>query len=90
MFTANEARELSGPIAEEFIQSIEKRIKEAAAKGDREVVIRTKPFCDWLYKESDLKGETKKAVKMLRDAGYTVQLYYSEGQFVDIGLWIRW
>ena len=90
MISAKEARELSGPKCEEYLVYLEQKIKAAATKGERDVIIREKPYCDWMYKESDLKGEPIKVIKELRNLGYTARLFYQENQFVDMGLWIQW
>jgi len=90
MITAKEARDLAGPTWQEYLQFIEARIKEAAKNKKREVLIRENPYASWLYKESDLSDEPKKAVKELRALGFEVSLYYQENQFVDIALWIKW
>ena len=90
MITAQEARELSGPSAQEYLEFIEQRIRKAAENKALETVIRERPYCDWLYSEKDLPSEPRKALEALRENGFSVTLYYYEGQFVDIGLRISW
>ena len=90
MITAAEARELSGPGAEDYVAAIEKYIRREAANKLHEVLIRDEPYAYWLYHEDKLSAEPKKALKMLRDAGFTVSLYYRESQFADIALHIQW
>ncbi|OGT88586.1 MAG: hypothetical protein A2286_02690 [Gammaproteobacteria bacterium RIFOXYA12_FULL_61_12] len=90
MLTAAEARELSGPLAEEYLAVIEAKIREAAEKKEREVIFRDKPYCDWLYSPVDMTPEAKKTVEALREAGYLVDLYYRETQFVDMALRVKW
>ena len=90
MITAQEARELSGPTAEDYLVEIDKCIQNAANKQERSVIMRSEPYARWLYNESKLSAEPKLAIKKLRDAGFTVSLYYAEYQFVDMGLQIQW
>jgi len=90
MITAKQAKDLSGPKAIDYLNFIGIKIKESASKGNHEVIIRQQPYCDWLYKENDLSGEPKIAIKELRTNGFEVKLFYQENQFVDIGLWIKW
>jgi hypothetical protein len=91
MITAQQAREISGPDAQVYLDFIEKKIKEAAEKKKFEVIISENPYARWLYSERDLSDQPKKAIKILRDNGFKVDLYYSEGsQFVDMGLRINW
>jgi hypothetical protein len=90
LLTASMARELAGPDFEDYLETINEHITKAATDKKFEVIIRQAPFRDWLYKESDLQGEGRKAVAALRQAGYKVELFYQENQFVDIGLCIKW
>ena len=90
MITAAEARELAGPTAEEYLKEIEVFIRDAATKKQRSITIRKNPYSGWLYNEKDTPPEAKIAIQQLRDAGYSVSLYYMELQFVDIGLEISW
>ena len=81
---------MAGPIAEEYLKEIEVFIRDAATKKQRSVTIQKNPYASWLYSEKDMSPEAKIAVKKLRDAGYSVSLYYVELQFVDMGLEISW
>ncbi|MHB1630650.1 MAG: hypothetical protein ACYCQL_00335 [Acidithiobacillus sp.] len=90
MMTATEARELAGPNADEYLKEIEVYIREAATRKERSVIIRKNPYASWLYDERDMSPEARIAVNKLREAGYTVLLYYVELQFVDMGLEIEW
>lgn len=90
MITAEQAAEMAGPKAEEYLEFIEKKIIEAAEKQNREVVIRDNPYCNWLYGSEPNRDEVKKALKILSDNGFKVSLHYQENQFVDIGLAIGW
>ncbi len=90
MITAKEASELSGPSVKDYTAEIEKHIKAAAGKKEKQCIIREKPFADWLYHEKECSPAAKGALKVLRDNGFELDLYYVEGQFVDIGLRIKW
>lgn len=91
MITAAQARELSGPGAEEYLAELDKLIRNAATAKLREVYVRTDPYAGWLYDERKLDAEPKKALKALRDAGFNVSFYYSDGsQFTDMALVIKW
>ena len=91
MITAKQAAEMVGPKAEEYLEFIEKKIVEAAEKQNREVIIRDKPYCNWLYSDSaSSPDEVKKALKIMKDNGFKLSLYYVENQFVDYGLKIEW
>lgn len=90
MLSAKEARELSGPSADDYLVEIEKLIKAAAVDKKREVLIRSEPYAYWLYRREDLGEEPRKAIEALKKAGYTVDFHYQENQFVDMALVIRW
>ena len=90
MLTAAEARELSGPTADEYLKEIEVFIRKAATEKQRSVIIRKNPYASWLYDEKDTPAEARIAIKKLQEAGYIVSLYYVELQFVDMGLEIAW
>ena len=90
MINVEEARKLSGMTADEYLESLEKLIREAAAKGKREIYVRATPYADWLYSEGNLKPEERKTLETLRENGFSVSLYYHCGQFVDMALIISW
>lgn len=90
MIKASKAAELAGPSADDYLEFIEKKIIEAATNKKREVIIRDNPYCGWLYGSAGNQSEVLKAIKILKDSGYTLDLYYVESQFVDMGLKITW
>ena len=91
MITAEQAAEMAGPKAEEYLEFIEKKIIDAAKNQIRGIIIRDNPYCNWLYGSSKSNpGEVRKALKALSDNGFKVSLHYQENQFVDIGLKIEW
>ncbi|MFB5708217.1 hypothetical protein [Acinetobacter radioresistens] len=91
MITAEQAAEMAGPKAEEYLEFIEKKIIDAAKDQNREIIIRDNPYCNWLYGSSKSNpDEVRKALKALSDNGFKVGLHYQENQFVDIGLKIEW
>ena len=91
MITAEQAAEMAGPKAEEYLEFIEKKIIDAAKNQNREIIIRDNPYSNWLYGSGKSNpDEVKKALKVLSDNGFKVSLHYQENQFVDIGLVIEW
>jgi len=90
MITAEEARKLSGMTADEYLESLEALIREAAAKGRREIYVRVSPYADWLYDEKKLNPQERKTLETLRENGFRVSLYYNCGPFVDLALVISW
>lgn len=89
MMKASEARVISGPTAEEYAEDIEKYIRDAAEKKQRMVIIRSEPYAYWLYYKEQPQ-QVLDALKILKDSGYKVSLFYEERQFVDMGLQIEW
>jgi predicted ABC-type ATPase len=90
IITAHEARELAVPTPEEYLRILDDKIREAAARKERCVIIRDNPFASWLYDEKTLSKDAKSVLSELKAAGYTVSLHYLELQFVDMGLEIAW
>lgn len=94
MISAKEVYDMSAPNLDKYKAFIEKRIREAVNVGKLKVEIREDPYNMWLYDESKLPEKDKDAarvVKELRDLGYKVWQYYSDGsQFVDVALVISW
>lgn len=94
MISAKEAYEMSCPNLEKYRAFIDLRIRGAVGVGKLKVEIREKPYNMWLYDESKLLEKDRDAVKVvkeLRDLGYRVSQYYSDGsQFVDVALVISW
>lgn len=88
MLTAQEAREIAGPDAKDYLEIIDGRIRAAAEMKEREVIIRDQPYANWLY--GTPSKVAKEVIKKLKEYGYDVDLYYQESQFVDMGLWIKW
>lgn len=87
MITAQQARELSGPTSEEYALFFEEAIKDAAAKGERQI-------CKYHGQlENEAYSRTKKwgdFVAYMKSLGYDASLYYYEGQFVDMRINISW
>ncbi len=90
ILTAAQAREISGPSAEDYLATIEQHIRKAAEAKQREVLIRDEPFAHWLYGSNELTAEPRKAIDALKAAGYAVDLFYQESQFVDMALRVKW
>lgn len=85
---------MSAPNLEKYRAFIDLRIHGAIGAGKLKVEIREDPYSMWLYDESKLPEKDKDAVRVikeLRDLGYKVSQYYSDGsQFVDVALVISW
>jgi hypothetical protein len=91
LITAKEARELGGPSIAEHIEIISNWIRKAALDGEHSIIIRAEPYERWMYagwpKSDTIEG---RVLLQLKNAGYKVELYYKEMQFVDMGLKISW
>lgn len=90
MISAEKARELSGCLFETYTDFISKKIESSANLKQRSVVIKDRPYCDWLYSCSAKTDISEKVIKKLEENGFKVSLYYQELQFVDYGLKIEW
>jgi hypothetical protein len=54
------------------------------------VIIRDKPYCNWAYSCSEMGDIGKAVVQELKEAGFKVDIFYKENQFVDMGMIISW
>lgn len=90
MISAEEARKMIGPIKEQYLNDIEANIKAAIEKKHFETIIRSEPYCYWLYAEKYHDATVETVLSELRELGYHISLYYKESQFVDMGLKISW
>ena len=94
MISAKEAYKLAAPNLDKYREFIDKRIRKAANDGKTEIMIYDDPYNMWLYNEQDLPAKDPdgaRVVKELRDLGYRVSQYYSDGQqFADVALVIKW
>lgn len=92
MITAAQARTLSGPTlneqVKEHLEVISKVVETAAANKQRSVTIRHEPYGSWLY--GTVVEPALSTVAELRKLGYTIDFFYEERQFVDMGLRISW
>ena len=87
MITAKEAIEISGPTIEEMAEFFDKPIREAAAKKERSVTVYHGVL------ENEAYGRTKRwqeFVTYMNKLGFVAELYYHEGQFVDMRITIKW
>lgn len=93
MITAEEARNLNpmGRI-EEYRTFLEKKITDAAKKGEDYVLIREAPYSSWLYNEQKLDDRVAvEVLKELRQNGFSVNYFQYDGsQFSDYGIEISW
>jgi len=87
MITAKEAKELSGPSIEEMAEFFDKFIRQAAEAKERRVTV----YHGIL--ENEAYGQTKRwkeFVAYMAKLGFVAELYYDEGQFVDMRITIKW
>jgi alkylation response protein AidB-like acyl-CoA dehydrogenase len=87
MITAKEARELAGPTIEEMAEFFDKPIREAAAKKERSVTVYHGILEDEAYSNTTQWNEF---VAYMAKLGFVAELYYSEYQFVDMRITIKW
>ncbi len=85
--TAEEARRLSGYNAEEYADEAFQLIRIAATDGKREIRLHTKFWTQGGYSRTP---EWQKACKILEDAGFSIQFFYEERQFVDMYTIVEW
>ena len=84
--TAQEARNLAGPTAQERVNEVYPKIREAAEKGKRYVNLH-----DWWANAGYSKtNEYKQACMILEGDGYKVSFFYEERQFVDMYTVVEW
>ena len=87
MINAQEARQIAGPTIEEMCEFFDPHIRKAAAKKERTVTVYHGQL------ENEAYGGTavwEKFVKAMAKHGFVADLYYSEGQFVDMRITIKW
>lgn len=89
MITAKEAREILGISKKVYLEFIEGKIREEAKQGYEYVIIRDKPYCDWI-KDKFTDELANEVLQELKANGFGVELHYEEGQLVDYGLKITW
>lgn len=94
MISAKEAYDMSAPNLDKYKKFIDSRIRQAVSVGKLKVEIREDPYSMWLYDEKKLPEKDmdgSRVIKELRELGYDVWQYYSDGsQFVDVALVISW
>lgn len=93
MITAEQAREFNPKSRiEEYKNFLEKRIREAALKGEDSVLVREAPYSSWLYNEQKLDDRAAvEVLKELRQNGFSVDYFQYDGsQFSDYGMEISW
>lgn len=84
--TAKQARDLAGPTIEEMIDDVYARIKaKAAEKKDRSLILH-----DWAYEGYGNTEKYKALKKELEGAGFEVEFFYEERQFVNMYVIIEW
>lgn len=93
MITAEQARELNpkGRI-KEYEDFLEKKIRDAALAGENSVIVREKPYSEWLLFEPAIPDKVaREVVSKLLQNGFYVRYYYLESTAVSYsGLKISW
>jgi hypothetical protein len=87
MITAKEAIELAGPTIEEMAEFFDKPIRDAAAKKERSVTVYHGSLENEAYSRTN---RWKEFVAYMAKLGFVAELYYYEGQFVDMRITIKW
>lgn len=87
MITAKEAIAISGPTIEEMAEFFDKQIREAAAKKERSITVYHGQLENEAYSRSK---RWKEFVDYMAKLGFVAELYYYEGQFVDMRITIKW
>ena len=86
--TADMARELAGVVdIEKDMEFAYNAIKQSAKTGGRTVILRNELFSQGNY---NIDKKWLKAIDELRTAGFTVEFFYEERQFVDMGTKVSW
>ena len=85
--TAAEARELATPVYQQHVEAAYAAIRKAAEAGQSSISI---GHGFWAQEGYTGTAVYKKACEVLREDGFTVEFYYTERQFVDMGTKISW
>jgi len=85
--TAAEARNLAGPTVQERVDEVYPKIREAAEKGKRFVVLRDN---FWVNDGYSGTNEYKQACMILEADGFKVSFFYEELQFVNMYTSVEW
>lgn len=88
MITAQEARTIAGPTAQERVDALEADIKKAALEKKRSINLYD-PF--WVHEAYSGSAEFKQAKMILEGLGYKVDFYYKEHSIaVDMYTIVSW
>lgn len=87
LITADEAREISIMPAAEMLSEIDKRIREAAEKGNREIRV---PYDYCIFNGYSAKFKRPQVEEALVAAGYNVSTRSDDRQFVDVWIEVSW
>lgn len=88
MITAQEARTLAGPTAQERVDELEPLIKAAALEKKRHINLHDH---FWVYEGYSGSTEYKQAKLILEGMGYKVSFYYKEHSIaVDMYTIVEW
>lgn len=87
MITADEARALSGPSVEDYVEAACEGIRKAAMEKKNMVALVGDFWCRGGYDNTE---SYKQAVKMLEELGFKVEFFYEELQFVNMYTIVKW
>lgn len=87
MITADEARALSGPSVEEYVEAACESIRNAATEKKNMISLMGDFWCRGGYDNTE---SYKQATKMLEDLGFKVEFFYEELQFVNMYTIVKW
>jgi len=87
MITADEARVLAGPTANEILNPVWDQIEKAAKSKKFKITLRDNFWHREGYDGTDLY---KECINILETAGYAVKYFFETNQFVDAGITISW
>lgn len=92
LITAEQARELAGPTAEEIVEAVMPYIREAAEKKRRKLFPHQQGLNQnfWINGGYNLDQKWLDVKNILKGLGYTVDFFYEERQFVDMYTIISW
>lgn len=85
--TAQEARKLAGPTAQDYVNEVYPLIRAAATAHKRSLNLTDDFWVNGGYSSSD---PWKEAKKILESDGFIVRFFYEERQFVNMFTIVEW
>jgi hypothetical protein len=87
MITAKEAQQLAGPTVQELCEFFDPYIREAATAKKRSVTVYHGQLENEAYGNT---GIWKQFVEAMKGYGFDAELFYYDGQLVDMRITIKW